>query len=82
MNDALNPALILQAVILAAGGKINITEDDVNEAQMGMMDGAMLQVIRLPAFKGFELIVRDPNAPIQETVTIVDQRALPAPRKG
>lgn len=82
MNDAINPHLLLQAAILAAGGKIHITEHDVMEAQMGMMDGAMLQVIQLPAMKGFELIVRHPNAPIQETVTIVDQCALPAPRKG
>lgn len=82
MTGDINPHLLLQAVIRAAGGQISITEYDVMEAQMGIMDGAMLHVVRLAGGQGYELTVRSPNAPIQETVTIIDQCALPAPRKG
>ena len=82
MTNDINPHLLLQAVIRAAGGKICLTEHDVMEAQMAIMDGAMLHVVRLPEVQGYELAVRDPNAPIQETVTIIGQCALPAPRKG
>ena len=82
MNESINPHLLLHAVIMAAGGKICLTEHDVMEAQMAIMDGAMLHVVHLPGVQVYELAVRDPNAPIQETATIIEPRALPAPRKG
>lgn len=82
MSRDINPYMLLVATIIANGGKVSFSEDDLMEAEMGLRDGAMLQVIRLPAMQGFELIVRHPNAPIQETATIIEPRALPAPRKG
>lgn len=74
-----NPYLLLQAAIIAAGGKLSITEEDLMEAQMGLIGGAMLHAIHLPRHRGYELIIRDPNAPIQETATVIERPAFLAP---
>ena len=71
MNDTLH--LMLHALVFRAGQPIEVTQGDVAEIPAG----STLVIDYDPRRKKW--IMRVSGAPIQETATIVEQKALPAP---